>query len=1037
MALTGPEFDRLPEPIKRGLASPEGSPARIGAERYIATQRKLRSVEVPEARQIPGLPDPNAARYGYSADEVAQILGDQGVAAVRQVPRPGGGTGTYTVLNRGTRGSSAELDRQVRAAAIEAEVARQALVDARGIAPAQVLSQQVGAQIAPEVAARAQTVAQITGLPGDEALKLVLASVPGGNLEAFSGVSDAELAKLAAKVADLGETREDPFVTRLVQDLNREARRGQSRSPQELEAGTGNPATMRDMGDALGYDALARVAEQVNLLNSGATGRPFQQLSAEETQAAADAAGLGKTRGGRRNSLRKEGKDLGGAYVTRTPGGVLSQGMEPSQEGIFVPLLVAPKAQVREGDAGPEYQVPAFYDQQYTAPGSSLPGGYRPSLKDARVLYWNPYAELSDAVVASLGLNRVPVNISKDNSGAYDDKAFNVPIPDTGSQHGFDPRQDPSYGLRSAGLYGDTENSGGFRNPTGAEAIRQLELDYRTPITDVRISDLRGRGADARDIYVDPETGQEYEVFSKRFDPKAGRMLSIAETAEMPLARADMLDAVGYTPREGKAILGAGIPPRVPVASVRIGSPKKYREDPGQNFYAEVDNLISALAQEAFGEMDTTGGGTNRSFPATPLAARPAPVEGSRYEVSDADGGRAWKERAAAMSLPGQLQYGALINMAGRPDAAIDAYQRMLLRDAGFPLPEVKPGVETPRTLSGIIDSLVELANAPASDTPLRQAAVPAQQAVAQGMNAARLLQQAKQDILRSRGGRESMPTTTSARKTAEKSGYAKLLTLLKSASGSSASGSVAPRADLPPAESYSPSYKFRRQPVIPGLESELLQPTPVAVDPVMRDVANYMAARAPQSANSRPAQVVQFVPSELYEQFGFGSPRPQAPSAPLQQTAAGTVLRGLPVQPALPGVAEAADQFLPDNSPLGRLARMMERRALIDGRSNERMGGAGLGLDQPGAPAVSQAELPLMAALRRARGQSVQQAENQAAADTATAIPQKGATVTPNQSMFNAPAPQPQNTDVSEYQANRDRLIRQGLRAAQGGRFL
>lgn len=971
MALTGPEFDRLPEPIKRGLASPEGSPARIGAERYIATQRKLRSVEVPEARQIPGLPDPNEARYGYSADEVSQILADQGVTAVRQVARPGGGTGTYTVLGRGNRGSSAELDRQIRASAIAAETARRDLVEATGITPAQVLSGQVQAQIPAEIARRAQILAEATGLSGQEALALTLADVPGGNLEAISGVSNADLSKLAAKVADLGETREDPFVTKLVQDLNREARRGQSRSPQEIEAGTGNPATTRDMGDALDYDALARVAEQVSLLSSGATGRPFQQLSAEETQAAADASGLGKTRGGRRNSLRKEGKDLGGAYVTRTPGGVLSQGMEPSQEGIFVPLLVAPKTQVRNSGAIAEYQVPAFYDQQYTVPGSDRPGGYRPSLKDARVLYLNPYAELSDAVVASLGLGRVPVNISKDISGAYDDKAFNVPIPDTGSQHGFDPRQDPSYGLRSAGLYGDTENSGGFRNPTVAEAIRQLEQDYRTEIRDVRISDLRRRGADAQDVYVDPETGREYEVFSKRFDPRADRMLSIAETAEMPLTRADMLDAAGYTPREGKAILGAGIPPRVPVASVRIGSPKKYREDPGRNFYAEVDNLISALAQEAFGEMDATGGGTNRSFPATPLAARPVPVEGSRYEVSDAEGERTWKERAAAMSLPGQLQYGALINMAGRPDAAIDAYQRMLLRDAGFPLPEVQPGVETPRTLSGIIDSLVELANAPVSDTPLRQAAVPAQQAVAQGMNAARLLQQAKQDIQRSRGGRESMPTTTSARKTAEKSGYAKLLTLMKGAAAALGAGPAPTRADLPPAETYSPSYKFRRQPAIPGLEGELLQPTPVGVDPVMRDVANYMAARAPQPTESRPARVVQLVPSELYERFGFGTPGSQtaAPSAPLQRTAAGSVFRGQPVQLALSGVSEAAEQFVPDKSPLGRLARMMERRALIDGRSDERMGGAGLGLDQPGTAAVSQAELPLMAALRRARG--------------------------------------------------------------------
>ena len=87
--------------------------------------------------------------------------------------------------------------------------------------------------------------------------------------------------------------------------------------------------------------------------------------------------------------------------------------------------------------------------------------------------------------------------------------------------------------------------------------------------------------------------------------------------------------------------------------------------------------------------------------------------------------------------------------------------------------------------------------------------------------------------------------------------------------------------------------------------------------------------------------------------------------------------------------------------------------------------------------PEIQDAAMAYQAERLQRMSQRVQQAENQAAADTAAAVPQKGATVTPNQSMFNAPAPQPQNTDVSEYQANRDRLIRQGLRAAQGGRFL
>lgn len=87
--------------------------------------------------------------------------------------------------------------------------------------------------------------------------------------------------------------------------------------------------------------------------------------------------------------------------------------------------------------------------------------------------------------------------------------------------------------------------------------------------------------------------------------------------------------------------------------------------------------------------------------------------------------------------------------------------------------------------------------------------------------------------------------------------------------------------------------------------------------------------------------------------------------------------------------------------------------------------------------PAVQDAAMAYQAERLQKMSQRVQQAENQAAADTAAAVPMKGATVTPNQSMFNAPAPQPQNTDVSEYQANRDRLIRQGFRAARGGQFL
>jgi len=56
-------------------------------------------------------------------------------------------------------------------------------------------------------------------------------------------------------------------------------------------------------------------------------------------------------------------------------------------------------------------------------------------------------------------------------------------------------------------------------------------------------------------------------------------------------------------------------------------------------------------------------------------------------------------------------------------------------------------------------------------------------------------------------------------------------------------------------------------QPIIPGLEGDVRFPAN-ALDPVTRDLARYMAERAPQVGTRNPEQVVQYVPAELFNRF-------------------------------------------------------------------------------------------------------------------------------------------------------------------------
>jgi hypothetical protein len=679
-------------------------------------------------------------------------------------------------------------------------VNRQAVQEALAVDPAAVFGELSGRPVDPQTAVLAKTLLE---LPGDRpigplaALQLaeqMQATVPQpgprprSTSEQLRQRSDRlrKVGAQAEKLVQRGEIGPDEGVQRTLIAVSR----GWIDPAQPIEAQMA----------ALTPDQSAELALRARSLTQ------LQQLSREETNLAAESLGAGRTIGGRRNSHRKDRGYPGEASVLRTPGNVLSAGMEFGQDNALLPILVAPKNQQiwaagggREAPyadaSGPEMQIAQYYAGKDAAGRST----FAPSLRDARVLYVNPYAELSDALVERLGLEPVPIPYEKDVTGAYDQDALNVPIPDTGqAANTLPPKFDPSYTSGAAPVY---------RNPTVAEAVRNIALQYSTPIKSYTADMLVNRGADYEDRLVDQPDTPVYALGSKRVGP---RPAPIAAYFEQPV-----------DPMTGK-VSDAPLS-----ASVRVGSGQRYAPE----FYEAFDELVDVLAAEAYGRGPTQLElATDRRF-----------------------------SPALASSVPGETRYGALMNLRSvNPLAA--TYQRRLLEEAGFPI-----ATEAANPFMGVVDLLDQLAGAPPSDVPLTTAVRTAAQAepivAPRGQTgAARLLARAKQQAIRSGGGVDAPAvytpaateaTTVDSRRNSERA-MAELLGRLISS----------PTAPQPRAEAPFST----RQLTIPGTAAAAATTgfTPSPID----DFERAQPSSSPTAAPRPPQQVVQFVPRELYDQF-------------------------------------------------------------------------------------------------------------------------------------------------------------------------
>jgi hypothetical protein len=744
------------------------APRQISEEEYL---RKFRPEEyekrrklgiysdaTPQPQNVPGLPPPEAR---YSPEEIRGILLD---------------SGSLKEYGRGGTRAGSQMDRAAQQIAVQDEIARQQLLDAGVDGLVAGMSQAVGAPVDRNTALLAR---EYMTMPGGEALELSDAV----RLAAASGAVQGQIpAELSAKVAQLGEIGRDQGLDVVLKAANQ----GLIDPSLPIEAQI----------DALDPESKAKLALLARVQGQ------IEQLNAEETGLAANALGLGRTVGGRRNSFRKEKRGNEEAAVLRTPGSVLSQGMEFKADDILLPFVIAPKNQQvwSSGKAagpysdvsGPVMQAAQYYNGDKFAP----------SLRDAQVLYVNPYGEVSDAVVSRLGLDLVQNPIEKDVSGGYDQESLNVPVPDVGQErYGLRPKDDPSFGMDAGASY---------RNPTFAEAVNALSLKYRTPIGVFTEDMLAGGGRGYSDVLVNQPGREVFALGSKRRPD--GKPAPIADYFQEPAEPGE---------------------PRV--ADVRIGSGQKRTPE----FYAALDDLIDAVALEAYGA--------------------PGQAYGDPGVIEERSTGNRYAP-AAASPMPGEAKWGSLMNLRST-DPVVADYQRRLLSEAGFPI-----NTSAANPLLGVVDVLEQLAGAPPSDTDVRRGVLTAAAAeplvaVTGQAGAARILEAAKQRASELRG--RTRPTTDNARQTYEKA----ISDLVKRGVGSGEPRVEARAVEPKPQVSAATRRARASQPIIPGLEGDVRFPAN-ALDPVTRDLARYMAERAPQVGTRNPEQVVQYVPAELFNRF-------------------------------------------------------------------------------------------------------------------------------------------------------------------------
>lgn len=660
-------------------------------------------MERPQPVNIPGLP---------AADEVLAEL-----AYIRQLqdaqPPVDPGRLVRTQLPQGTRFEGRALDEEALQLQVAKELTRQKLLQAADAdaSPAALLSAAVGRPVGPETAELARAYLDLPGgeplspaeavaLAEQSGLRRALELAQRGGGRPVLAQQPTDLGRLAQIVSQKGEIGPDEGLQRTLLA----AYRGLIDPSQPIEAQIA----------ALSPEESAELALRARSLTQ------LQQLSQQETAQAAQYLGAGRTIGGRRNQYRKEKSASEEAIALRTPGNVLSAGLEFSQDDMLLPILVAPKnqqvwSQARGGQAPYSAAAgPAMQIAQYFAGKDNLGRSrFAPSLRDARVLYVNPYAELPPTIVERLGLDPVPLPVEKDISGAYDQDALNVPIPDPGeAANVLPPKVDPGYRAAVTPVY---------RNPTFAEAVNALSLRHRTPIKDFTEDMLVNRGRNYEDALVGRPDISVFALGNKRLP--SGEPAPIAAYFEQPADPA--------APR---------------VASVRVGSGQKRQVE----FYEALDDLVDALAGEVYGR--------------GPVQAEMATAERFRP--------------ASASLLPGEVRYGALTNLRST-DPLVSAYQRRLLDEAGFPATGL---ADNP--LLSMVDLMEQLASAPPSDAPLPagvRAAAAAEPVVApRGQTgAARLLARAKEPLVRTVSGRE--PTTERKRQATERAAADLLRRLLNS----------------------------------------------------------------------------------------------------------------------------------------------------------------------------------------------------------------------------------------------------------------
>lgn len=632
--------------VNRGFSTAEYSPAEVEeALDYVNSFQNA-----PEGSDQRGRQVPYAQRFGENDENVFMRLA------------PGRERSSYALtraLNEQAEAEANATERLLRAGneSVPGPVRGERVMEA----PHRVLSRLFGVPVSPELGQRTQILAEATGLPAEQAFKLAQLEAQGGGGRGTRRKAGLP-PQLLQQIAVAGEISPDPVISEVAAGLNQQLRRVSSAD---------DLAVSLAPLDVVRPEVLSSAAQEAAARASGAQLRPYRQLSEDQTRRLAEMSGKDRT--------KKRVPDE--AAVMRAPGSVLSSGMEFDPREVLIPLLVAPKqADPRTG----RLQV----EQVYLGQDERGRAQFAPTLTKAGTVYVNPYAELPDWVMGKMGFDPVVMQPDKDVTGAQDANLLNAPVPDVGqSQYGLPPTADPGHGVRKGQV---------TRNPTFAEAIRSLLYRHSTPIRDYTVDMLEGGGRDVRDR-VD---GVDVFALGNKRDPETGKPLPITAYMQPPARAGRRIDVV-----TGEPVPIEGGMNEPPVASVRVGSPKKYQD----SLWDDLDALTTAMIAQRTGRI-----------------------------VKDEKGD----------TRPAQ-QYGLMLNVAGNAmNPALVDYQRALLDEAGVPIPGA-----TRNPLQEVLSFAAELASAPPGDQAIRRPLLLASEAEpivapSGGESRARMLQEIKRQVL-------------------------------------------------------------------------------------------------------------------------------------------------------------------------------------------------------------------------------------------------------------------------------------------------